>query len=230
MNERLKLKNNPLFLNNIIFILVIIQNIGEFMAIKNLPKFIRSNYEIHEWNHASTILENDFPNEWKDIIDVLKKFRVKKSHIIVGGGGRSKVTQSLDSAFYQKDWEKHEFDTLIIVDDIGSETPTHEVDCVKNRVALEIEWSNKDPFFDRDLNNFRLLFDRGAISVGIIITKSDRLSEIFKELNIFDKYGWTSTWMKKLLPRVEGGGQGGCPVLIFGIKKSLYQEDTLDVI
>jgi len=40
------------------------------------------------------------------------------------------------------------------------ETPTHKVDCFKNRVALEIEWNNKDPFFDRDRNNFRLLFDQ----------------------------------------------------------------------
>jgi hypothetical protein len=49
------------------------------------------------------------------------------------------------------------------------------VDCFKNGVALEVEWSNKDPFFDRDLNNFRLLFELRAISVGIIITKSDEL-------------------------------------------------------
>ena len=43
-------------------------------------------------------------------------------------------------------------------------SPTHKVDCYKNRIALEIEWNNKDPFFDRDLNNFRLLFDLRAIS------------------------------------------------------------------
>jgi Restriction endonuclease BglII len=29
----------------------------------------------------------------------------------------------------------------------------------RGRVGLEIEWNNKDPFFDRDLNNFRLLFE-----------------------------------------------------------------------
>ena len=44
----------------------------------------------------------------------------------------------------------------ITVDERSYESPTHEVDCFKNRVALEIEWNNKDPFFDRDLNNFRL--------------------------------------------------------------------------
>lgn len=32
-----------------------------------------------------------------------------------------------------------------------------KVDCYKNRVALEVEWNNKPPFFDRDLNIFRLI-------------------------------------------------------------------------
>ena len=26
----------------------------------------------------------------------------------------------------------------------------------KNRIAVEMEWNNKDPFYDRDLNNFRI--------------------------------------------------------------------------
>jgi hypothetical protein len=36
-------------------------------------------------------------------------------------------------------------------------------------VALEVEWNNKDPFYDRDLNNFRLLFDLQVIDVGVIM-------------------------------------------------------------
>lgn len=31
--------------------------------------------------------------------------------------------------------------------------------------------------------------------------------------------------MSKLLPRIEGGGGGGCPVLVIGIAKDLYIED-----
>jgi len=38
-----------------------------------------------------------------------------------------------------------------------------------------VEWNNKDPFFDRDLNNFRLLFELRAIDLGIIITRTDDL-------------------------------------------------------
>jgi hypothetical protein len=28
-----------------------------------------------------------------------------------------------------------------------------------------------------------------------------------------------------LLPRIEGGGGSGCPILVIGIKKTLYTED-----
>jgi hypothetical protein len=44
-------------------------------------------------------------------------------------------------------------------------------------IALEIEWNNKDPFFDRDLENFKRLHAEGAISVGVIITRGTGLHE-----------------------------------------------------
>jgi hypothetical protein len=103
--------------------------------------------------------------------------------------------------------------------------PSTAVDCFKNRIALEIEWNNKDPFFDRDLNNFRLLFDLRAISVGVIITRTDELQDIFKGLGRGKSYGASTTHMSKLLPRIQGGGGAGCPLLIFGIRKELYVED-----
>ncbi len=31
--------------------------------------------------------------------------------------------------------------------------------------------------------------------------------------------------MQKLIPRIEGGGGGGCPILVFGISPKLYVED-----
>jgi len=105
------------------------------------------------------------------------------------------------------------------------DTPTHKVDCFRNRVALEIEWNNKDPFYDRDLNNFRLLFDLRAISVGVIITRCDDLQNLFNELGRRSSYGASTTHMSKLLPRIEGGSGAGCPLLVLGISKLLYMED-----
>jgi len=195
------------------------------MVISILPEIIRRKYEVHEWKHASAVLSSDFPNEWEDLIWVLTKYRLKKSDILAPGGGISLVSQWFNQAFKSRGWVEKSFDTLIVVDKHEMKSPTHKVDCVKNRIAIEIEWSNKDPFYDRDLNNFRLLFDLRAISVGVIITKSDELRELFEEIGAWSKFGTSTTWMRKLLPRIEGGGGGGCPVLVFGIKKELYVED-----
>lgn len=187
-----------------------------------LPKFIREHYEIHEWKHACAILQTDFPHEWKDIVEVLQEFRLRKSWIEVGGGRKSKVSEWIDGSLYARGWEEKEFDTQVVVDGAVSDTPTHKVDCFRNRVALEIEWNNKDPFFDRDLNNFRLLFDLRAISVGVVVTRCDELQDTVKELGRGSSFGASTTHMSKLLPRILGGSGGGCPLLVFGISKKLY--------
>jgi len=194
---------------------------------RGIPEFVAANYEVHEWKHATAILRADFPDEWSDLIEILSGIRVLRSHVMVGGGGRSKITQAIDGAFYSRGWLEKRWATKIVVDETESESPTHKVDCYKNRVAVEIEWSNKDPFFDRDLNNFRLLFDLRAISVGVIITKCDEFRQVFEDLGdkIWRKYGTSTTWMSKLIPRIEGGGGGGCPIVVFGIRSALYVED-----
>ena len=195
------------------------------MSIDLLPEFIRNHYEIHEWKHACAILKQDFPDEWHDLCEVLMNFRLRKSWITVGGGRKSKVAESLDGALGQRAWVEKAFDTKVVVDQESLDSPTHKVDCFKNRIALEIEWNNKDPFFDRDLNNFRLLFDLRVVSVGIIITRCDELQDIFDNLGRGTSYGSSTTHMSKLLPRIKGGGGGGCPLLVLGIRKSLYEED-----
>ena len=190
-----------------------------------LPSFILNNYEVHEWKHACAILSRDFPNEWTDIVDVLTAFRLKKSWLTVGGGRKSKVSAFIDSFLYKRGWIEKSFETQVVVDKNTMDSPTHQIDCYKNRIALEIEWNNKDPFFDRDLNNFRLLFDLRAISVGVIITRCDDLQEIFDSLGRGKSFGASTTHMSRLLPRIEGGGGAGCPLLVFGITKRLYRDD-----
>lgn len=191
-----------------------------------LPAFIRTRYEVHEWKHACAILKQDFAGEWNDIVSVLTEFRLHKGWIVNPGGRKSRISQFIDSYLYERGWTEKEFHTEMVVDGNRTDTPTHKIDCFKNRVALEIEWNNKDPFYDRDLNNFRLLFDLRAISVGVIITRCDDLQEIFKELGRGASYGASTTHMSKLLPRIEGGGGAGCPLLVFGISKALYVEDA----
>lgn len=195
------------------------------MPISALPKTIRDKFEIHEWRHASAILATDFPNEWNDLCYVLPRFRLCKSYITQGGGNKSEISKWFHQNLnIDKGWIEKEFDTSVVVDGQKTESPTHSVDCFKNRVALELEWNNKDPFYDRDLNNFRLLFELRVVSVGIIVTRCDALQDIFNRLGRGTSYGQSTTHMRKLLPKIEGGGAGGCPVLVFGIKETLYDE------
>jgi len=195
------------------------------MTIDELPQFIRTNYEIHEWRHASAVLFQDFRQEWDDIVSVLSDFRLYQHDIITPGGRKSPIAEAIDDRFLPLGWVEKSFETKITVDANEFDSPTHKVDYYKNHVAVETEWNNKDPFYDRDLNNFRLLFDLRAISVGVIITRSDELQEIFDNLNKGNSYGQSTTHMGRLIPRIEGGSGGGCPILAFGITKKLYIED-----
>lgn len=195
------------------------------MGIEFIPQEIRNRYEVYEWKHACAILKGDFPNEWYDIMELLQQFTLCKSWLTEGGGRKSNVSDSIDRFLYDKGWIEKDFSTSIKVDNKVMDSPTHKVDCYKNKIAVEIEWNNKDPFYDRDLNNFRLLFDLRAISVGVIITRTDELQEIFNNLGRGKSYGASTTHMSKLLPRIEGGGGAGCPLLVFGIKKEPYNED-----
>jgi hypothetical protein len=195
------------------------------MSIELLPPSILEKYEVHEWKHACAILANDFQKEWQDIVELLDQFHFLKSWISVGGGRKSKVAKAIDEFLYARGWSEKDFSTSVKVDNNVIDSPTHKVDCYKNGVALEVEWNNKDPFFDRDLNNFRLLFDLRAISVGVIITRCDELQQIFDRLGRGESYGASTTHMSKLLPKIEGGTSGGCPILVFGITSNLYIED-----
>ena len=190
-----------------------------------VPDDIRALYQVKEWRNATGVLVTACPAEWEDILTVLRAFRLYRSDIVVGGGHRSLVSRRIDSAFYKLGWVEKNFQTSITIDDKVFASPTHAVDCMKSGVALEVEWNNKDPFYDRDLNNFRLLFDLRAIEVAVIITRSNSLQAIFNDLGRGASYGGSTTHHEKLWPKLDGGGGGGCPVLTFAITPALYVDD-----
>ena len=57
----------------------------------------------------------------------------------------------------------------------------HNIDFVKGRVALDMEWNSKDQTFDRDLFAMRTYHECDIISVGVIITRSESLNSVFKK-------------------------------------------------
>ncbi|MEL0614840.1 BglII/BstYI family type II restriction endonuclease [Marinomonas arenicola] len=181
-------------------------------------------YEIFDYNHATAILRQDFPSEWDDLVSLLSSFSLTKEDILTPGGRKSPMAGKLDGFLYQRGWEERWFNTSVVVDGYEMNTPTHGIDCFKNRIGIEVEWNNKDPFFDRDLNNFRLLHSLNALSVGVIITRCSHLQQLFKDLGKGSSYGASTTHMEKLIPRIVGGGSGGCPVLAIGISEYLYTD------
>ncbi|HZO95154.1 MAG TPA: BglII/BstYI family type II restriction endonuclease [Candidatus Baltobacteraceae bacterium] len=230
----------------------------------NVPADIRKSYEVHTWRNGATLLRHACPEEFSDVMDVLRSFRLARTYILKdkesnsaedlvearGGGNKSLISKAIDSGLYRRGWAETRFDTTITVKSFvrrGNQrlkgaadpnksgilsnvveyiAPTHNVDCFKNGVAFEIEWNNKDPFFDRDLNNFRLLFDLRMVSVGVIVTRSSSLraflSQFMPKSTATRKYGRNTTHMEKLEALLQGGNGGGCPVLAFGITEALY--------
>ena len=167
-----------------------------------LPDDIRATYQVEERHHACSILKTDFPEQWKDLIDVLHEFKLRKSHVAKKGGNKSPISRAIDALFFERGWVEKSFDIKVTAD--GNETlaPTHHVDYYRNRVAVETEWNNKDPFFDRDLTTFRLLFELNVLSVGIIITRADELQALFTELGKKTAAGQSTTHMSKLIPKM----------------------------
>ena len=191
-----------------------------------VPAELLTLYEVHEWRNGLAVLSAACTEEWDDVKAVLGAFRLHHTEIATPGGRKSLIADRIDGAFKKLGWKEKRFDTRILIDGVEHKSPTHEVDVLKNRVALEVEWNNKDPFYDRDLNNFRLLFDLHVIDVGIIITRCSELQSLFVEVGREKQsYGASTTHMDKLLPRLEGGGGGGCPVVAFGIRRSAYVDD-----
>ncbi len=195
------------------------------MSVGHFPDDICDRYEIKEWRHASAILKFDFTTEWEDLLAMLRAFRLRKSWITEGGGNKTKLAQWVDVFLGERGWREKHFSTAVVVDDVRIESPTHKVDCYKNGIALEVEWNNKDPFYDRDLNNFRLLFDLRTVHVGIVFTRCDELQAVFNSLGRGSSYGNSTTHMSKLLPRILGGGGAGCPIIVIGIQRQLLVDD-----
>jgi hypothetical protein len=146
---------------------------------KNLiPKDIHATYQIEERNHACSILKTDFVEQWKDLIEVLREFKLRRSEIGAKGGNKSPIAKGIDGLFFKRGWVEKKFEIKVLADGEETLAPTHHVDYYKKRVAVETEWNNKDPFFDRDLTTFRLLFDLNVLSIGVIITRADELQDL----------------------------------------------------
>jgi hypothetical protein len=195
------------------------------VSFKAKEQDVLGRYQWYDHLHAAAIISVDFTDEWRDIIEVLAAFRFSTQDLLRPGGSKSEIAKRLDLPLRQRGWAERQFTTRTIIDRQELESRTHKIDCFKNTVALEVEWNSKDQTFDRDLASFRRLYDLQAVSAGVIVTRAEDLAPLYKQLGVQSKYGGTTTHWDKLIPRLEDGRSGGCPVLVFGITRSLCVEE-----
>ena len=191
-----------------------------------IPEVVRHKFEVFNWRNAIAVLGNVHTEDFAEVLEVLSRFQLNHSDFSVAGGNKSMMAKFIDRELGALGWREKSFNTKIVVDEVETPSPTHKVDCFKGKIALEVEWNNKDPFFDRDLNNFRLLFDLQVIDAGIIVTRTTALQETLAGAGrAATTFGMATTHSEKLYPKIRGGGAGGCPVLVFGIKPEAYHDD-----
>ena len=234
---------------------------------RKLPSDILKKYEIYSYRSAVTILSESHAEQFEELLEALRRFRISPDMIRRAGGNESEIPKEFSNFLRPRGW----FETVIQGDllvkltahayggmtDKGKEKWTkevrelrreryldgHKVDYVKGRVAFDLEWNSKDQTFDRDLYAFSAFAQCGVIDVGVLVTRGESLTPFIRGLGqaltrkgepefkkdgsprmIGDKFGASTTWMGKLLYRLNAGRNGACPVLAVGIKPECVEE------
>lgn len=214
---------------------------------KYIDEDLLNRFEFYNYGHALEILHDAFPIEWGELQDCLRKLRLTLADIKKAGGNESPIPKKFDDVLYPYGWREIRISGDLIVKKYPRQTSQrrgrfadepydvetidgYNIDFLKNKVAFDLEWNSKDQTFDRDLLAMRTYFDCGLIDVGIIVTRAEALNDIFKHEKdnngqpLIKKYGASTTWMGKLLYRLDSRRNGGCPILAIGIGKECIEE------
>ncbi|MBR3872945.1 MAG: restriction endonuclease [Clostridia bacterium] len=217
-------------------------NISDYVSEDILRKF-----ELYNYNHALEILTQSFPGEWQEIENSLRSLSISINELRKLGGNKSEIPDKFDKVLYPLGWKEIQISGDLHIKiyprvkkgfakkpsnefTLEGYIDGHNIDFVKNRVAFDLEWNSKDQTFDRDLLAMRTYYDCDVISVGVIVTRSEELNDVFKTIYDYDsrahewkpimrKYGASTTWIGKLTTRLDSRRNGGCPILAIGIKK-----------
>lgn len=207
------------------------------------PDILR-NYEVFSYRNAATILSGSFPRQFEDINSALRHMNITQSMIRQPGGSKGPIAKHVDTLF-DEGWVEARISADLHVKLVHAKRKSdilrsyvregyldgHRIDFVNGKVALDLEWNSKDQTYDRDLYAFSAFYEAGAIDVGVILTRGSSLdNDYFRSLgkvlladgsegkdDVYRKFGASTTWMGKLLYRLDAGRNGGCPILAIGI-------------
>lgn len=209
-------------------------------------KTIVEKFEIYSYRNAAAILSTNFQDQFKSIVCGLEAFEISREMIRIPGGSKGPIAKYVDTLFREEHgWREARISADLHVKLLHAKQKDrvlaeyvregfldgHRIDFLNNRVALDLEWNSKDQTYDRDLYAFSAFYEAGAIDLGIIITRGNALDGNFLkglgkvlkkdgsegEEEVYKKFGSSTTWMGKLLYRLDAGRNGGCPVLAIGI-------------
>lgn len=229
-----------------------------------LPASIIERYDIIETRNAAAMFKASNPELLAEMAAVLDGFHFDVERIVRGGGSKHFISAELDEAFRVAGWREAKFRQKLVTDLVlnpykpagekskvvrtsESDYEGHQIDNVKGRVGLDVEWNPKDGNLDRDFSNFRNLYDAGVLDLGILIVRRETGMRTLwnetiaraEELNsaTFTSAEWnerlkktpadplgtsTTSNFEKLITRVKRGDGGGCPILAIAITTRCY--------
>lgn len=215
-----------------------------------IDESIIGKFEFHNYGHALEILHDAFYLEWMELQECLWRLQLNLADLKAAGGNESAIPKKFDDVLYPLGWREIRISGDLVVkkyprqsaqrrgrfadepyeiETVEGYIDGHNIDFIKNKVAFDLEWNSKDQTFDRDLLAMRTYFDCGLIDVGVIVTRSEELNDIFRQIkdengqSLIKKYGASTTWMGKLTYRLDSRRNGGCPILAIGIRKGCVE-------
>ncbi|HWK36108.1 BglII/BstYI family type II restriction endonuclease [Sphingomonas sp.] len=219
---------------------------ADFVA-RYVPADVLARYEVFSYRNAALILSEAHPVEFGELMDALRGFKLTRDIIAKAGGNESEIPKAFSTLLRPHGWHETTIQADLLVKLLWREAGVnargkavttkmsreltkarfldgHKVDYVKGRVAFDLEWNSKDQTFDRDLYAMSAFSQCGVIDVGVLLTRSASLNDVFREMGLMAKYGASTTWMGKLLYRLNAGRNGSCPVLAIGIRPECIEK------
>jgi hypothetical protein len=189
-----------------------------------MPRWPRG-YAVRNINFGEELLDTAFPRHAASLVRVLAAWRTTWADIGAPGGALSRPTRDLADAFAKAGWVEQAFELEVRLNGVPTVGRSHKVDHFMNKtpddpfpgIAVDVEWSNKDEFFDRDLINFEALHSARGIAVGILICRSAELHAEMRRRFGNQRFGSRTTHWEKLMPRLDLGRGGATPLIAIGI-------------